>query len=201
MARDRAAGPEAKPLRLFVAVDVPDGIKAQLAGALAPFRDRIPGARWTRSDGWHVTLKFLGTTWPRLVETVGEAVSLAAQALPPFESSLTELGVFPGPTRARVVWAGLSDDGNRFAELAGSLDDRLEEDFTPEDRPFTPHLTLARLAPPRNLREFAPDLVGTSVASEAFPVDRLVLYRSQLSPKGATYERLLTAPLGSKPAG
>lgn len=201
MARDRAARPEAKPIRLFVAVDVPDRAKAHLAAALSPFRDRIPGARWTRSDGWHVTLKFLGATWPRLVETVREAVSQAAEAVSPFESSLTEIGVFPGPTRARVVWAGLSDEGHRFADLAGSLDDRLEEDFTPEERPFTPHLTLARLAPPRNLREFAPDLVGTSVASEAFPVDRLVLYRSHLSPKGATYEPLLAATLGSKSAG
>jgi 2'-5' RNA ligase len=196
VARDRAARPEAKPLRLFIAVDVPDAVKAAVAASIAPFRDRIPGARWTRSDGWHVTVKFLGATWPRLVDTVRQTVSEAASAVPPFESSITEIGVFPSPARARVVWVGLSDDDRRFAALARTLDERLEEHFVPEKRPFTPHLTLARLTPPRKVAEFAPELVGTSVASEGFPVDRLVLYRSHLSPRGATYEPMLSAPLG-----
>jgi RNA 2',3'-cyclic 3'-phosphodiesterase len=196
MARDRAERPEAKPLRLFAAVDVPDDVKARLASDVARFRDRIPGARWTRSDGWHVTLKFLGATWPRLVDEVRESVATAAREAEPFESSLTELGVFPSPRRARVVWAGLADPGERFGALAKRLDDLLEADFIPESRRFTPHLTLARLVPPRDISEFAPELVGTTVASASFTVDRLVLYRSHLSPKGATYEPMLRCPLG-----
>jgi 2'-5' RNA ligase len=103
--------------------------------------------------------------------------------------------VFPSPGRARVVWAGLEDSEGRFASLVKSLDDLLVEDFVPEKRPFTPHLTLARLNPPRNIREFAPQLVGTRVPSDPFTIDRLVLYRSHLSPKGATYEPLVEAPL------
>jgi RNA 2',3'-cyclic 3'-phosphodiesterase len=197
MARDRAARPEAKPLRLFVAVDVPRSAKDHLATAIAPFRDRVP-ARWTGSDGWHVTLKFLGTTWPRLVDTVRDAVTSTAQQAVPFESSLTEVGVFPSPGRARVVWAGLTDPDECLGRLASSLDEVLAEDFTPETRAFTPHLTLARLNPPRNIREFAPDLVGLSVESDPFPVDRLVLYRSHLSPRGASYEAVLTAALGGQ---
>ena len=96
---------------------------------------------------------------------------------------------------ARVLWAGLADSDGRFATLAASLDRALEEHFDPEGRAFTPHLTLARLAPPRNLREFVPDLVGTNVASEKFVASALVLYRSHLSPAGARYEPLLVAPL------
>jgi RNA 2',3'-cyclic 3'-phosphodiesterase len=196
MARDRVVRPEAKPLRLFAAVDVPDDVKARLASDVARFRDRIPGARWTGSDGWHVTLKFLGATWPRLVDQVRESVATAAREAEPFESSLTELGVFPSARRARVVWAGLDDPGERFTALAKRLDDLLEADFIPESRQFTPHLTLARLVPPRDISEFAPELVGTTVASTPFSVDRLVLYRSHLSPKGATYEPVLRSPLG-----
>ena len=89
MARDRAARPEAKPLRLFAAVDVPVDVKDGLLEALAPFRDRIPGARWTQPSGWHVTLKFLGSTWPRLVDVVEEAVASAAAEGEAFESALT----------------------------------------------------------------------------------------------------------------
>jgi RNA 2',3'-cyclic 3'-phosphodiesterase len=196
MARDRASRPEAKPIRLFVAVDVPDEVKAKLVAAVAPYRDRIPGARWTRSDGWHVTLKFLGATWPRLVDTVHEAVRSAAADAAPFRTRLTEMGVFPSPGRARVVWAGLEDAEGRFDPMVKRLDDLLEEHFVPEARAFTPHLTLARLNPPRSIREFVPELVGKDIRSEPFSIDRLALYRSHLSPKGATYEPLLQVPLG-----
>lgn len=197
MARDRAARPEAKPLRLFIAVDLSEEARSALLAKAAPFRDRIPGARWTRPDGWHVTLKFLGSTWPRLMDAVGEAVERAAGEASAFDSRLTELGVFPGPGRARVVWAGLEDRQGRLAGLAGRLDDLLEEDFVREKRAFTPHLTLARLNPPRDIREFSPELPGTPVSSGPFRVDRLVLYRSHLSPAGATYEPLLASPFGS----
>jgi len=196
MARDRSAVPEAKPLRLFVAVDVPGEVKERLRTATARFRDRIPGARWTNTDAWHVTVKFLGTTWPRLVEEVRASVEAVAAAEGRFQTALTHLGAFPSPTRAGVLWAGLADDDGRFATLAASLDRALEEHFDPEGRAFTPHLTLARLVPPRNLREFVPDLVGTSVASEPFVAAALVLYRSHLSPAGARYEPLLVAPFG-----
>ena len=197
MARDRATRPEAKPLRLFVAVDVPDDVQAGLEESLAPYRDRIPGARWTHRSRWHVTLKFLGTTWPRLVDDVKEAVATAAGASAAFETALTEVGAFPSARRARVLWAGLSDDDGRFAEMVKRLDDLLEEYFMPENRAYTPHLTVARLTPPRALDEFAPDLAGRSVASPPFRVGELVLYQSHLSPKGATYEPLLKVPLGS----
>jgi RNA 2',3'-cyclic 3'-phosphodiesterase len=198
VARDRAARPEAKPLRLFVAVDVPADVRSALARAVAPFRDRIPGARWTGDAGWHVTLKFLGATWPRLVEWVQQAVASAASSSAPFSTALTDVGVFPSPTRARVVWAGLSDPEGRFGQMVKLLDQLLGEHFDAENRAFVPHLTLARLTPPRRISEFAPDLVGTAVPSEPFQIDRLVLYRSHMSPRGATYEPLVEAPLAGK---
>jgi len=171
-------------------------VKAELGRRVAPFRERIPGARWTRGDGWHVTLKFLGATWPRLMDAVREALAAAAGRHRPFESRLTEVGVFPSPGRARVVWAGLADPDGVFGAIAETLNEVLDEHFEPEKRAFTPHLTLARLNPPRDIREFAPDLVGTNVASDLFGVERLVLYRSHLSPQGARYEPMEAYPLG-----
>jgi 2'-5' RNA ligase len=192
VARDRSSRPEARPLRLFIAVDIPDAVKDGLASQVAPFRDRIPGARWTGFGGWHVTVKFLGSTWPRLVESVRAAVVTAAEQTRSFHSALTEIGAFPSATRARVLWVGLDDPAGVLAKLAARLDDLLGEDFVAEKRAFTPHLTLARLVPPRNLREFAPELVGTRVASERFSIESLTLYRSHLSPRGATYEALFS---------
>jgi 2'-5' RNA ligase len=198
VARDRASRPEARPLRLFIAVDLPAAVKTELASRVTPFRDRIPGARWTGFDGWHVTLKFLGSTWPRLVESVHGAVSAAADQTERFDSALTQVGAFPSPTRARVLWAGLDDPAGDLAKIAARLDDLLADDFIPEKRAFTPHLTLARLVPPRNLREFAGELIGMPVPSERFEIDRLTLYRSHLSPRGATYEALFSHPFAGK---
>ena len=193
MARDDP--PEVKPFRLFVAVAIPDGVKAALSSGVAPFRNSIPGARWTQGHGWHVTLKFLGATWPRLVDSVKAAVAEAAGSAERFETRLTTIGVFPSPARARVVWVGMLDPQARLAAIARHLEQLLAEDFDPERREFAPHLTLARLVPPRNITEFAPTLVGTHIEAEPFAVDGLVLYRSHLSPQGATYEPLMVAPL------
>jgi 2'-5' RNA ligase len=197
VARDRSPELEAKPLRLFIAIDVPDDVKGGLESAVAPFRARVPAARWTRRSEWHMTLKFLGKTWPRLVDEVGRVMRKAAGEATAFRSALTEIGVFASPARTRVVWAGLADPDRRFGAIARRLDAMLEDYFVPEKRELTPHLTLARINPPRDIREFAPELVGLSVASREFPVDDLVLYQSHLSPKGATYEALERFPLGS----
>ncbi len=197
MAPERSSPPEAKPLRLFVAVDVPQEVKRELEARVAGFRERVAVARWTRPDGWHVTLKFLGSTWPRLVDQVRRAVAETASEASPFDSALTELGVFASPRRARVIWVGLDDPDQRLAAIARDLDRRLEDHFVPEKRELNPHLTLARLNPPRDIREFAPDLVGAAVGSERFRVGELVLYRSRLSPTGARYEPLERFALGS----
>lgn len=201
MGRNRTDRSASTPLRLFVAVDVPGDVKAALAEAVAPHRDRIPPARWTRSDGWHVTLKFLGSTLPRLLDEVLEAVTTAAGEAAPFETALTRVGVFPSERRARVLWAGLEDEEGRFPPLVARLDELLSDHFVEEKRGFTPHLTLARLNPSVDVGNYAPGLVGTPLASRRFPIDRLMLYRSHLSPQGARYEPLTAAPLGGGDPG
>jgi 2'-5' RNA ligase len=193
VARDRKARPEARPLRLFVAVDVPEEVRRGLAGAVETLHDPLPGARWVAPANWHLTLKFLGSVFPRLRDWVGEQVAQAAAGTEPFDTRLTELGVFPSPRRARVLWAGLEDPDDRFRALAAGLDDVLRRDFEAEKRPFTPHLTVARF------REQAPvdqRLLSLDVASEPFRVDVLTLYRSYLQRPAARYEPLARFPLG-----
>jgi 2'-5' RNA ligase len=175
-------------------VDVPGPVKGGLERAVAPYHERVPAARWTRSTDWHVTLKFLGSTWPRMLDTVRAAVHEVAAGVSPVRTRLTDVGVFPSVRRTRVVWVGLEDPRGALAGIAARLDELLADLVEPERRPFTPHLTLARLNPSRDLSEFAPDLVGLAVASDPFVIDRLVLYRSHLSPHGATYEVLVEEP-------
>ena len=192
MARDRASRPEAKPQRLFVAIDVPDAVRSCLATAIAPLREDVPG-KWVPAQNWHVTMKFLGSTWPRLVEWVHETCEHVAANHEEVETSLAALGAFPGERRARVLWAGLDDPGERFATIASALEAALAPEFKTEKRAFTAHLTVARFDPPAPL---AGRLEGIDVASDPFVVDRLVLYRSHLRRPAPVYEAVGEFPLG-----
>ncbi len=193
MARDRASRAEARPLRLFVAVDVPESVREMLAGAVASWRERYPRARWVPPENWHLTLKFLGSTWPRLVEWVKESVAQVARSSAPFESRLDGLGAFRSPRQARVLWAGLEDRDGKLGAIAGALDEALAREFKRESRPFTAHLTVARFEPPVPLEGVA----EAKVRSEPFPVDRLVLYRSHLQRPAPRYEPLAEFALGT----
>ena len=190
MARDRASRPEARPLRLFVAAEVPEDVRALVADAVAPIRQEFPKARWVPPDNQHVTLKFLGATWPRLTEWVTASVGDVAAANEPFRTHVSGLGAFPNDRRARVLWAGLDDPGSVFARLAATLDEVLAREFKPEKRPFTPHLTVARFQPQVALGGLPP------AESAPFAVDSLVLYRSHLRRPAPVYEALATFPLG-----
>lgn len=195
MGRDRAARPEADALRLFVAVDVSEEAADAVERAVEPWRKRISGARWVGRDRWHVTLKFLGRTWPRLLGFVEEGCRSAARSSGPFELATGGLGVFPGPSRARVLWAGVEDPSGGLAALAGEVEARLSSEFPTEKRRFSAHLTVARLNPPAPMREWASELEAARVDPVTFAVDRLILYRSHLSPRGARYEAVGEFPL------
>ncbi|MGH2711389.1 MAG: RNA 2',3'-cyclic phosphodiesterase [Actinomycetota bacterium] len=192
MAGDRAGSSEAKPLRLFAAVEIPQRAKDQIERAVAPWRERLPNARWVKPENWHVTVKFMGRTYPRLVDRVHEACGAAASGIRRFRFELDGLGVFPRPTKARVFWVGLQDEGGLKA-LASALDRELERDFPPEKRGFTPHLTVARLNPPAPVD--AEDLGRSEVEASSFGVGEVVLFQSHLSPRGARYEPLARFPL------
>jgi RNA 2',3'-cyclic 3'-phosphodiesterase len=183
MARDRASRPEARPLRLFVATEIPDEIRGALAEAVRPVRERFPKARWVPIQNQHVTVKFLGSTYPRLVEWVTAAVRQVATRNASFTTRVEGLGAFPNARRARVLWAGLDDAASAFGRLAVDLDESLSEEFKPEKRAFTPHLTVARFEPRVSMD---PDEIAFE--SEAFEVRRIVLFRSHLRRPAPVYE-------------
>jgi 2'-5' RNA ligase len=194
MGRDRARRPEARSLRLFVAFDVSPEAMDAVDRAIRPWREEFPAARWVPRENWHVTLKFLGQTWPRLQRWVEEQVAEAAQTSSPVAGTLTGLGSFPSAARGRVLWAGMSDDSGAFARIAGRLDEGLRREFRPESRGFAPHVTVARSEPPLRL---PPSFAETPLEPVAFTVERIVLFRSHLRRPAPRYEQLETFVLGS----
>lgn len=180
---------DAKPLRLFVAADLPETHLRKIEREVAVVRDRWKGGRWSPIQNQHVTLKFLGSTPPDRLEEVGKVCETVGQSHEATDVSLTGLGSFPSERRMRVLWVGLRDDAELLTKLAADLEQGFEPlGYAREARSFTPHLTVARFRAPVRLDEPLPD-IGVS-ALPAWSVDRIRLYRSHLSPSGARYEVL-----------
>jgi RNA 2',3'-cyclic 3'-phosphodiesterase len=193
MARDRAARPEAKPLRLFVAIEIPEAVKDTVEEAFASWREVFPRARWVPRENMHVTLKFLGRTWPRLADWVPAQVEAAALAVSPFLARLRGVGSFPSAKRGRALWAAF-EDADPIAGLAADIERSLAAEFPAEKRPFHPHLTVARSDPPLKLPSA---YTGTELESEEWDVDHVVLFRSHLGRPAPRYEPLGRFSLGS----
>jgi 2'-5' RNA ligase len=197
MSRDGAARPEDKPLRLFVAVEIPETVKDAIEEVFAPWRERFPEVRWAPRENWHVTLKFLGRTWPSLADWVPKQVEGAAGDVEPFRTRATGVGGFPSPAEARVLWAGLEDEDARMSGLAASIEGELLEQFPVEKRAFHPHLTVGRSDPPVKL---PPEFAETPLLTEDWEVDHVVLFRSHLRRPAPRYEPLARFPLSAGPS-
>ena len=153
--------------------------------------------RWVRVDGLHLTLRFLGATPNDRQSDLAVALQASATGVEPFEVSLNGAGAFPNPSRPRVLWVGITSGAAELGVLAQKLSSELERlGWPPEDRPFAPHLTLARTDgvpgagdKAQRLMELARDL------DLRWRADRLVLYRSVLGRGPARYDPVVEAAL------
>ena len=175
-------------MRLFVAVDVPEALKHAIeSDVVGGLRDVVAGARWTRPEGRHLTLKFLGNVDDERFEEIALAIRSVGGRHPAFSAAFSELGGFPSIRRPRVLWVGIGEGGEPMASLAVDLESALEPlGFEPEGRPFHGHFTLARFPRPRIIES----LPTVAIPDARFEVDEFVLFRSQLHPKGARYTPL-----------
>ena len=181
-------------MRVFVALDVPEAVRAALAALSAQLKKICTTARWVHLEGVHVTLKFIGEVSPEQLERIRQALG----QLPSFDSirlRFAGLGFFPSARRPRVFWAG-AEPGPHLAELVAAIEMRLEPlGIAPEKRAFHPHLTLARFESPQSTQALAAAveaLGAPEFGSETFK--EFHLYQSVLKRSGAEYTRLVTYP-------
>ncbi len=181
-----------------MAVNLPADLRDAVWTAAEPARRGSPPVRWVGPDGIHVTLKFLGEVADERLDELRQALGRAAAGIRPFTLELVGGGVFPGPARPRVFWAGVTAD--QQLEL---LQHAVEREFAPlgfltEARAFRPHLTLGRAerdAAPGDLRRAAERIAAAAFSGSAL-VETVDLMRSRLSPRGAAYEAVHQEPLG-----
>ncbi|MCB9727949.1 MAG: RNA 2',3'-cyclic phosphodiesterase [Deltaproteobacteria bacterium] len=176
-------------LRLFVAIDLPETIRDDLAEIMLG----VPGARWVDDDNLHVTLRFVGEVDGHAFEDVADALSTLRK--PGFQLALTGTGHFPPRGQPTVLWAGVSPEPGLLA-LRGAVDRAvIRAGIEPEHRKYMPHVTLARLngSPPGKVAQF---LAHHSLfQTEPFQVDTFHLYSSVLRASGAEHTLEVSYPL------
>ncbi len=186
--------------RLFVAIELEDGVRRALSDVQDELRKRgLSGVRWVRPDGIHLTLKFLGETPAGQVPAIQQALASAVVGVSPHQLTLAGLGAFGSKRSPRVLWVGLQGDTETLVALQGQVDRALESaGFPRESRPFSAHLTLARVRPESASGAalvVAEVLSSVRVAQAALDVREVSLMRSQLGAGGAVYSRLDAFPL------
>jgi RNA 2',3'-cyclic 3'-phosphodiesterase len=175
--------------RIFVAVPLPGEIRMALADRLQSLD--MPG-RGVPPENWHITLRFLGWTddvaFDRLLAALDEA-----DLGPSFDMMLGEMGAFPRPSSATVIWLAVSKGATRLEDLAAVAEEAAQSaGFGPEDRPFRAHLTLTRVRPAEDASGLLDSYPGADLGWRCRSV---VVYRSHLGRGGARYEPLETFPL------
>lgn len=180
-------------LRVFVALAIPAEVRESLAGAQDRLRRAGADVKWVRPAAIHLTLKFLGETGAGRVPEIAGALARAARGSSPFTLEGRRAGFFPDERRPRVAWVGLAGEVPALLDLQRKVEAACADVGYPADRrAFHAHLTLGRIKSPRRVDRLADALSElTDGTFGEIPVDRIVLYRSELLPQGARYSRLV----------
>lgn len=184
--------------RLFAAVPLPDELKTRMKGIMEGLRERLSFQKWVHPHDLHLTLAFLGDTPAAAVDAVMSRLQEAAGRSSPFTLRLEQTGVF-GPSRSpRILWAGVHGELDKLTRLHGDVELQLQSiGYTPEERAYSPHLTLARQY--TGSGPLTREALSASFPDDGQPyhwtADSMLLYRSHPG-RTPMYEALGTFPLG-----
>lgn len=200
----------ATSLRTFVALELPATVKRALAHEQARVQKALaeqalpPTLRWSPVENIHLTLRFLGDTSGAQQRRLSEGLAAAASNWSPFSLAVGGLGCFPNCRAPRVLWQGVAGDLVGLGRVQAEVERLVQElGFAGEERPFSPHLTLARArreADRDALQQTGRVLAGLAVEPQppgmTFNVDHLVYFYSDLRAGGSVYTPLTTLVFG-----
>jgi 2'-5' RNA ligase len=183
-------------MRVFVAVELPEKIKNQIAVVQSELKKTQAQVSWVKPGNIHVTLKFLGEVGEEKMKEVFIAAERGGKGTKKFRMSLKGLGGFPNLNRPRVIWVGTASGEKELCELQGRVETELEKvGFSRDDRKFSAHFTLGRARFPNGLEGLAEKVEKTEFSSPEFTVEQVVVMQSQLNPAGSIYTPLKKIPL------
>lgn len=187
-------------IRSFIAIELSSAIQQKLNETIRCMQGpRTSAVRWVPGHNIHLTLKFLGDVSPTNMDLLTKMLKALVSQQPAFSLTVSGLGAFPSAHRPRVLWVGVTAPAELFglARLVEMETRRLGT--LPENRPFSPHLTLGRVsqnATPDQVRQIAEVLSSQTVGELGMTdVHEVTLFRSDLRPSGAEYSALLKIQL------
>lgn len=179
-------------MRLFVAIELPQGVRTAIEDLTSRARTALPKARWVAAANLHLTLAFLGEVEESALPRLATGLDSTLGGGSPMTLRLSRSGCFPASGRARVAWIGF-EESPPLVRLHGDVVAGLRSaiGYEPERRAFHPHLTVARCTPPWPAaagRRWTETLQGS--LGEPFRVDSVSLMRSRLNPAGAVHSNV-----------
>ncbi len=183
-------------IRVFLGVELSSDVREEISALQQQLKTTLPPMNWVRLESIHLTLKFLGSVEPSRISQLLSVLESIGKRHKKFSVDLQDLGVFPHVKHPRIFWVGVTGKTHALQELVLEIEAALEPfGFPPEEKPYHPHLTLARIK-----RENAN--VGSALAENGvlhndqqlgtLPIDQFILFQSDRNSFGATY-----TPLGS----
>jgi 2'-5' RNA ligase len=188
-------------IRAFIAIDLPKEIQECLEIIASQLKNQVGDVpvRWVNPLNIHLTLKFLGEVSLNNLEVLKESIRGEAVQHPPMHFSVGRVGAFPKIRNPRVIWIGVEAPLEMIALQRGIDMQTARIGYAPDDRPFSPHLTLGRVshsAKAPEIRKIGEVLAASKIGFLGVGrVNAVHLYRSDLKPEGAVYTRLFSAPL------
>jgi RNA 2',3'-cyclic 3'-phosphodiesterase len=189
-------------MRAFVAVDVGDEVRREVTRVIASLTGKLDGVKkpprvaWVNPAALHVTIRFIGEVEQPEVDRLRNLLSPPI-AIEPFDLEWRGIGTFPSPKHPRALWLGVMRGAAALASLEAEVSKRLAgaRAVALEDRAFLPHLTLGRVKMAGDGVDWPKILQSVEVKNVTSIVDRVTLYRSELSQRGPHYTGLVSAPL------
>ena len=178
-------------LRTFIAINVPPAVLDTITRIQTRFKSLGLRASWVKPGNIHLTLKFLGDTDPDRIPGIQYTLTETLASFSRFQLSLDSAGVFPDTKNPRVLWLGLKDEEGALKTLQSDIENALQSiGFPREQRPFSPHVTLARIKSSKGKKQLKDELDAVNpkgINTHPFDVGEIHLYESQLTPKGSIY--------------
>jgi len=183
-------------VRAFVAIELPEVVKKGIAEIKNQYSD-MEGVSWIKPEGAHLTIKFLGEIGMDVVDGLACALEPVMEKVKPFKMKIEDAGVFPNPSKPRVLWLGVREEKN-LKQIHLKVDEEARRvGISKEERNYHPHITIARIKsdePPQRLKEFLKEFKGKTLWNDV-EVKSIVIYKSILRSDGAEYEKLYEIPL------
>lgn len=185
-------------MRLFIAFPLEAEVANRLAVILGDLKPRSREVKWVASKNIHLTARFLGETRPESIPHIKERLDHIVAKYQPFDSVIDAVGGFPNLKRPRVIWAGMEKNVDFLTKIATHIELAMQDiGFEAETKRFKAHLTLGRVKDARNLEELTGYLQNYRLDPIPVHFDRLVLFKSTLTPTGPIYESLHEAFLST----